>query len=98
MSKKKFSFSMTPATLNFTIIFIFLCCMFFSNGESGIRSKIRFSREIKIVNRRIEEVRKQMYEDSIILSKILNNDEYLEYYARENLLMQGKDEVIFKIK
>lgn len=97
-SNKKFSYKISPAGVNFLIIFLFLCFIVFSNDESSIRSKIRFMRDIKKVDERVEEVKSQMYQDSVILSKIMNDDEYLEQYARENLYMQGKDEIIFKIK
>lgn len=98
MSKKKFSFGISPAGVNFIIIFGFLCFVIFSNDESSIRSKIRFLRDINRVENRIEDVKKQMSQDSVILNKILTNDDYLEQYARENLFMVGKDEVIFRIK
>lgn len=80
------------------IIFIFLCFIVFSNDESSIRSKIKFSRDIKRVDERIQEIKLQMRQDSIVLSKIMKDDAYLEQYARENLYMQKKDEIIFKIK
>lgn len=98
MSKKKFSYGISPAGVNFMIIFIFLCFIVFSNDESSIRSKIKFSRDIKRVDERIQEIKLQMRQDSIVLSKIMKDDAYLEQYARENLYMQKKDEIIFKIK
>lgn len=98
MEKKKFSFSMSPSAVNFIIIFVFLSFIVFSNDESSIRYKIKFWRERLKVEGRIEEIREQMQQDSIILSKIRSNDGYLEKYARENIFMSGKDEVIFKIK
>lgn len=98
MSKKGFSFGISPAGVNFMIIFIFLCFIVFSNDESSIRSKIKFSRDIKMVNERISEIKSQMKQDSIILNKITEDDAYLEQYARENLFMIKKDEIIFKIK
>lgn len=98
MSKKGFSFGISPAGVNFMIIFIFLCFIVFSNDESSIRSKIKFSRDIKMVDERISEIKSQMKQDSIILNKITEDDAYLEQYARENLFMIKKDEIIFKIK
>lgn len=98
MSKKGFSFGISPAGVNFMIIFIFLCFIVFSNDESSIRSKIKFSRDIKMVNERISEIKSQMKQDSIILNKITEDDAYLEQYARENLFMIKKEEIIFKIK
>lgn len=98
MSKRGFSFGISPAGVNFMIIFLFLCFIVFSNDESSIRSKIKFSRDIKRVDERISEINLQMKQDSIILNKIMKDDEYLEQYARENLFMIKKDEVIFKIK
>lgn len=97
-SNKKFSYKISPAGINFLILFLFLCFIVFSNDESSIRSKIRFTREIKKVDDRVAEIKVQMHQDSIILSKIMTDDEYLEQYARENLYMQGKDEIIFKLK
>lgn len=98
MSKRGFSFGISPAGVNFMIIFLFLCFIVFSNDESSIRSKIKFSRDIKRVDERISEINLQMKQDSIILNKIMKDDEYLEQYARENLFMIKKDEIIFKIK
>lgn len=98
MSKRGFSFGISPAGVNFMIIFLFLCFIVFSNDESSIRSKIKFSRDIKRVDERISEINLQMKQDSIILNKIMRDDEYLEQYARENLFMIKKDEIIFKIK
>lgn len=98
MSKKKFSYGISPAGVNFLIIFVFLCFIVFSNDESSIRSKIKFSRDIKRADERIEEIKLQMEQDSIILSKIMKDDAYLEQYVRENLYMLKKDEIIFKIK
>lgn len=98
MSKRGFSFGISPAGVNFMIIFLFLCFIVFSNDESSIRSKIKFSRDIKRVDERISEINLQMKQDSIILNKIMKDDEYLEQYARENLYMIKKDEIIFKIK
>lgn len=97
-NNKKFSYKISPAGINFLIIFIFLCFIVFSNDESSIRSKIRFTRDINKVEERIDEVRTQMHKDSIILNKIMNDNEYLEQYARENLYMQGTNEIIFKLK
>ncbi|MEG0499654.1 MAG: septum formation initiator family protein [Rikenellaceae bacterium] len=98
MSKQRFSYGISPAGVNFMIIFLFLCFIVFSNDESSIRSKIKFSRDIKKVDERIEEVKLQMVQDSMILNKIMDDDAYLEQYARENLYMIKKDEVIFKLK
>lgn len=91
------SFKLMPGSINFILLFIFVCYIVFTNNESGLKAKINFTREIKEIEAQIQAMQQEMRQDSIILNKIKKDNNYLERYAREQLYMSRPDEIIYKI-
>ena len=60
-------------------------------------SIIRTSIEIKELNREKVIYKNSIRRDSILIEN-LKNDEFLEQYAREKYLMQGKNEQVFIVE
>lgn len=60
-------------------------------------SIIRTSIEIKELNREKAIYKNSIRRDSILIEN-LKNDEFLEQYAREKYLMQGKNEQVFIVE
>ncbi len=87
----------TRPIVNIVILVVFLALFLFSNNEYSLRSKVRYQSEIEVIERRIEELRSEIVQDSVILRQIMVSDKYLERYSRENLFMCEPDEVIFRI-
>ncbi len=96
--KRKFSYVVSPGSVNFVIMFLFFFYIAFSTGESSIRSKIEFWDEKDKIELEISRIKEKMVEDSLILKKIWSDDKFLERYAREHIFMSNKDEIIFKMK
>lgn len=60
-------------------------------------SIIKTSIEIKALNREKAIYKSSIRRDSVLIEN-LKNDEYLEQYAREKYLMQGKEEQVFIVE
>ena len=60
-------------------------------------SIIKTSIEIKELNREKATYKNSIRRDSVLIEN-LKNDEFLEQYAREKYLMQGKDEQVFIVE
>ena len=97
-AKSKFSYVISPGSVNFVIMFLFFFYIVFSTGESSLRSKIGFWDEKEKMELEIIRIKEKMVQDSLVLKKIWSDDKFLERYAREKIFMSSKGEIIFKIK
>ncbi len=94
---KKISKHITQARVNLFILLSFVLFLLFSNNDSSFRSKIEYRNELRQIEKRIDDLRAEIKRDSVILRQIMVDNDYLERYSRENLLMCEPDEVIFRI-
>ena len=79
-------------------ILLILLAMLFVFGESSMLKRVKYNREIRALETKIEFYRSQTEHDKLKLFDLKSNKDNLEKFARENYLMKKKNEEIFVIE